>query len=168
MNADWTEEGTFKPVEIDVLLDDCLEMFKGLFILKDIQVEMRISVHGQRVLGYQFGLEQVFKNLVLNVVAAMDGLIDKTITITVTPSMIPVFVDVTIEDSGCGIREEFMTKIFEPYFTDKHNENCLDLEIIKNIIEKHGGKVLVESQLGAGSKFIVRLPAMQMSKKAYS
>jgi signal transduction histidine kinase len=164
MNVGLTEEGEFKPVEIDVLLDGCLEMFKGLFILKDIQVERRIPVHGQRVLGNQFGLEQVFKNLVLNAVDAMDGLIDKTMTITITPPMNMAFVEVTIEDTGCGIREEFMSRIFEPYFTDKRNGTGLGLEIIKNIVEKHGGKALVESQVGAGSKFIVRLPAFQMNE----
>jgi signal transduction histidine kinase len=166
MNAGWTEEGTFKPVEIDVLLDDCLEMFKGLFILKGIQVKKKIPVHGQRVLGDQFGLEQVFKNLVLNAVDAMDGLIDKTLTIIVTPPDNPAYVEVAIEDRGCGIREEFMARIFEPYFTNKRNGNGLGLEIIKNIVEKHGGKVLVESRVGSGSTFIVRLPAMQMSRDA--
>lgn len=167
MNAGWTEEGTFEPVELDVLLDGCLEMFKGLFILKDIQVERKIPMHGRWVLGNQFSLEQVFKNLVLNAVDAMDGLIDKTLTITVTPRKNPEYVEVAIEDRGCGIREEFMTRIFEPYFTDKRNGNGLGLEIIKNIVEKHGGKVFVESQVGVGSTFIVRLPAMQMSRDAW-
>lgn len=115
-------------------------------------------------MGDQFGLEQVIKNLVLNAVDAMDGRTEKTLTITVTPPTNSATVGFIIEDTGCGIREEILSKIFEPYFTDKHNGNGLGLEIIKNIVEKHSGEVLVESQVGTGSKFTIRLPAVPMSR----
>jgi len=158
-----TEEGKLKPVELDALLDGCLEMFKGLFALKGIQVERSIPVPGLRVPGDQFGLEQVFNNLILNAVDAMDGRIKKTLTIAVTPPKNSASVEVTIEDTGCGIREEILTRIFEPYFTCKRDGNGLGLEIIKNIVEKHSGEVLVESLVGTGSTFTIRLPAMPMA-----
>jgi signal transduction histidine kinase len=112
-------------------------------------------------MGDQFGLEQVFKNLILNAVDAMDGRADKTLTVTVTPPPGPAFVEVTVEDTGWGIREELLNKIFEPYFTDKSQGNGLGLVVIKNAVEKHGGKVFVKSQVGVGTRFTVRLPAMQ-------
>lgn len=163
MNAGRTEEGKCEPVELDALLDDCLGMFQSMFILKGVQVERKIPVvQGLRVMGDPFDLEQVFKNLVLNAVDAMDGRFDKALTVTVTPPRGPASVEVTIEDTGCGIREEFLNKIFEPYFTDKSQGNGLGLVVVKNAVEKHGGKVRVESRVGVGSKFTVRLPAMQM------
>jgi signal transduction histidine kinase len=158
-----TEEDKLKPIELDALLGGCLEMFKGLFALKGIQVERRITVPGLRVPGDQFGLEQVFNNLILNAVDAMDGRIKKTLTIAVVPPKNSASVEITIKDTGCGIREEILTRIFEPYFTSKRDGNGLGLEIIKNIVEKHSGEVLVESLVGTGSTFTIRLPAMPMA-----
>jgi signal transduction histidine kinase len=162
MNAGRTEVGKCESVELDALLDSCLGMFQGMFVLKGVQVKRLIPVQGLRVLGDPFSFEQIFKNLILNAVDSMDDRTDKTLTVTVTPPQGPASVEVTIEDTGCGIREEFLNKIFEPYFTDKSQGNGLGLVVIKTAVEKHGGKVLVESRVGVGSKFTVRLPAMQM------
>lgn len=160
MNAGRAQEVKFEPVALDALLEGCLEMFHGMFILKGVQVIKAIPAQGLRVAGDQFGLEQVFKNLVLNAIDAMDGRTNKTLTVTVTPPQGPGFVEVGMEDTGYGIREELIEKIFEPYFTDKSQGNGLGLVVIKNVVEKHGGNVLVESRVGAGSKFTIRLPAM--------
>ena len=162
MNAGQAKERNREPVELDALLDGCLEMFQSIFILKGVQVKTKIPMQGLRVLGDKFGLEQVFKNLILNAVDAMDGRTDKTLTVTVTSPQGPAFVEVTVEDTGCGIREELLNKIFEPYFTDKSQGNGLGLVVTKNAVEKHGGRVLVESQVGVGTRFTVSLPAMQM------
>ena len=162
MNAGRAEESKCEPVNLDVLLEGCLEIFQGLFILKDVQVIKVEPVDETWVRGDRFGLEQVFKNLILNAVDAMDGRTDKKLSaiITLLPDLISV--EIAIEDTGCGIREELLPKIFEPYFTEKSDGNGLGLEIIKNVVEKHNGKVLVESQVGVGSKFCVHLPAMQI------
>jgi signal transduction histidine kinase len=116
--------------------------------------------------GDPFGLEQVFKNLISNAIDAMDGRTDKTLTVTVTPTQGTSFVEVNMEDTGCGIPEEHLNKIFEPYFTDKSQGNGLGLVVIKEIVEKHGGKVFVTSRVGVGSKFIVSLPVVQMNRLA--
>jgi two-component system NtrC family sensor kinase len=164
MNAGRAEGSKCEPVKLDALLDDCLEIFQGLFILKEIHVEKRIPVPGQWVRGDRFGLEQVFKNLILNSVDAMDGRYDKKLSIAITPLPDLPSVEIAIEDTGCGIREELLPKIFEPYFTEKRDGNGLGLEIIKDVVEKHNGKVLVESRVGDGSTFRVHLPVMQMAE----
>ncbi len=137
MNAGRPEEDKFEPVELDTLLNACLEMFQGVFILKGIQVKRKFLLQGLRVPGDPFGLEQVFKNLILNAIDAMDCRTDKTLTVTVTPSQGTSFVEVSVEDTGCGIPEELLNKIFEPYFTDKSQGNGLGLVVIKDIVEKH-------------------------------
>lgn len=161
MNAGRTTERECKPVKLDTLLCDCLEMFNGLFILKDVEVGIKISVHGLKVLGDRFSLEQVINNLILNAVDAMDGRDDKKLNASITLLPDLESAEITIEDTGCGIREEILSKIFEPYFTEKRDGNGLGLEIIKNIVEKHNGKVLVESREGIGSRFSVQLPVIQ-------
>jgi signal transduction histidine kinase len=161
MNAGRPQVGKCESVEIDALLDGCLGTFQGIFVLKGVQVKRQISGQGLRVLGDPFGLEQIFKNLILNAVDAMDDRADKILTVTVTPPKHPEFVEISIEDTGCGIREELLNNIFEPYFTEKSHGNGLGLVVVRNAVEKHGGKVLVESRVGLGSKFTVCLPAMQ-------
>ncbi|MBI5589348.1 MAG: response regulator [Deltaproteobacteria bacterium] len=165
MNAGRMEASKFEPVDLHALLDACLEMFQGIFTLKGIQVERKIPGQEPWIMGDRFSLEQVFNNLMLNAADAMNGRSEKTLTITVTPGQGPDFVDVTVEDTGCGIREDFLDKIFEPYFTDKSQGNGLGLVVIKNAVEKHGGKVLVESRLGVGTRFTVRLPAMRTDRR---
>lgn len=164
INAGRMEVSKCEPIELDTLLDDCLEMFESLFLLKGVLVKKKIPMHGLHVMGNRFSLEQIFNNLILNAVDAMDGRTEKKISVTIT--LLPDFtsVEIAIEDTGCGIREELLAKIFEPYFTDKRNGNGLGLEIIKNVVEKHGGKVLVESQVGRGTRFSVHLPIMQMAE----
>ena len=164
INAGSMVEGRFEPVEIDTLLDRCLEMFHGLLILKNIQVHKQISMGRMRIVGDQFGLEQVFKNLFLNAVDAMDGMPEKKLNVTVTPRRDLTLVEIIVKDTGCGIRKELLQKIFEPYFTNKRDGNGLGLEITKNVVEKHGGKVFVDSNVGIGSAFAVHLPAIQMER----
>jgi signal transduction histidine kinase len=94
----------------------------------------------------------------------MDDCTEKKLcaSIMVLPDLASI--EIAIEDTGCGIREELLSKIFEPYFTEKRDGNGLGLEIIKDVIEKHNGNIVVESQVGIGSKFRVRLPAMQTAE----
>lgn len=164
MNAGRDEENTLDSVELNALLAGCLEMFQGLFILKGVQVQKKLSEPGLSIQGNRFGLEQVFKNLLLNAIDAMDDRIEKKLSITTTPLPDTAAVEVAIEDTGCGIGQDIVARIFEPYFTAKRNGNGLGLEIVKSVVEKHGGKVFVESMVGIGSKFTVRLPAMQTTE----
>jgi len=137
-------------------------MFQGMFILKGVRVEREIPAQGLRVLGDRLGLEQVFNNLILNAVDAMDDRLEKTLRVTAAAPQGPASIEVTVEDTGCGIRQECMNKIFEPYFTGKSQGNGLGLAVVKNVVEKHGGKILVRSRMGNGSKFSVHFPAARM------
>jgi signal transduction histidine kinase len=164
MNGRLTKEDAFTPVELNTLLDGCLKMFQGMIVLKGIQVKKIVSVDELWVMGDRFSLEHVFNNLVLNAIEAMDGQTDKTLTVSVRPSHDLSSAEAIIEDTGCGIRSEFLKKIFEPYFTDKSQGNGLGLVVLNNCVEKHGGRVLVESRMGIGSRFTISLPAVQMSR----
>ena len=60
-----------------------------------------------------------------------------------------------IRDTGVGIPPENLSKIFSPFFTTKHRGTGLGLAITRTIVEKHGGKITVESEVGKGTAFIV-------------
>jgi two-component system, cell cycle sensor histidine kinase and response regulator CckA len=68
---------------------------------------------------------------------------------------------ITIEDEGTGIPKEHLSRIFDPYFTTKQKGSGLGLATSYAIIKKHGGDILVESELGLGSRFHVFLPAVR-------
>ena len=106
---------------------------------------------------YPDELNQVWTNLIHNAIQAMDN--QGTLTIDVAQENQQVKIGIT--DSGKGIPSEVMPKIFEPFFTTKPpgEGSGMGLNIVKKIVEKHQGKITVESQPG-NTKFTVYLPSV--------
>jgi len=117
-------------------------------------------------------LAQVIQNIVLNANEAMAG--RGTVTIEVTNRDIPAkanprlpdggkYVRIDIQDSGIGISEQNLSKIFDPYFTTKQRGSGLGLATSYSIIKNHGGIIEVISEPHRGSTFTVYLPASKDS-----
>jgi CheY-like chemotaxis protein len=111
-------------------------------------------------------LSQVIHNLVINAVQAMpDGGI---ITIGAENyRSIPEgqkCVRISVADTGTGIPEQHLQRIFDPYFTTKQQGSGLGLATCYSIIKKHGGIITVESTLGKGSTFHLALPASELNR----
>jgi two-component system, NtrC family, sensor kinase len=121
---------------------------RGIEIIRDYQPVSRIWC-------YPDELVQVWTNLIHNGIQAMNH--RGSLTICVREENDDVMVRVT--DNGCGIPEEIRAKIFDPFFTTKAagEGSGLGLDIVQKIIDKHSGKIDVESQPGE-TKFTVRLP----------
>ncbi len=77
-------------------------------------------------------------------------------------------VRIEVEDNGCGIAEDILPHIFEPFYTTKDSEkgSGLGLSIVHDIVREHGGEITVDSAIGRGSRFTVILPVDQDSAKA--
>jgi two-component system NtrC family sensor kinase len=99
-------------------------------------------------------LRQVFLNLFANATDAMP----KGGTINVATTIQDKDVVFTISDTGTGISQENIDKIFEPLFTTKSNGTGLGLTVSRSIIEEHGGTIMVESETNKGTKFTIKLP----------
>jgi signal transduction histidine kinase len=105
-------------------------------------------------------LEQVFLNLILNARDAMPGGGRLAIDTYAGQST----VHIRFADSGVGIEEEDLPRIFEPYFTTKEDRGTgLGLAICQRIITQHGGRISVSSRLGEGAVFILHLPISHQS-----
>jgi PAS domain S-box-containing protein len=112
-------------------------------------------------------MNQVINNLIINADQAMPegGIIKVCIeNLTVEPGDIPTirdgrYVRLSIEDQGTGISEDHQHKIFDPYFTTKQKGSGLGLATVYSIIKSHDGYIKVESKVGAGTTFLVYLPA---------
>jgi signal transduction histidine kinase len=102
-------------------------------------------------------IEQVFINLITNAVQAMSSR-DKAGKLEISTWAENGFIVTEFKDNGGGIPEENLGKIFEPLFTTKTKGIGLGLAVSKRIIEAHEGSIEVESELGKGSTFKVKLP----------
>ena len=72
-----------------------------------------------------------------------------------------MYVEISIKDSGIGIPEKYIHRLFDPYFTTKEKGSGLGLATSYSIIKNHGGLIDVKSKLGKGSTFFVYLPAVE-------
>ena len=105
---------------------------------------------------YQDEISQVWTNLIQNAIQAMkqEG------TLTITTRHEGEHVSVSFKDTGPGIEPDIMDKIFEPFYTTKKQGegSGLGLDIVKKIIDKHKGTIMVDSNLGEGATFIIKIP----------
>jgi signal transduction histidine kinase len=104
-------------------------------------------------------MKQVFMNLVLNAIQAMKN--GGAISISTRPyskNQAGQFVQVEVRDNGLGIPEENLEHIFDPFFTNKDEGSGLGLSISHQIVQEHGGYIMVESKVGVGTSFFVNIP----------
>jgi signal transduction histidine kinase len=104
-------------------------------------------------------IEQVLMNLVLNAIQAIRGAgTVRVVTRTADDRCV-----IEVEDTGCGIPANLLPRIFDPFFTTKGTGEGtgLGLSVSLGIVERHGGELLVESEVGKGSTFTVLLPLVR-------
>ncbi|HPD68751.1 MAG TPA: ATP-binding protein [Rectinema sp.] len=107
-------------------------------------------------------LKQALLNIVKNAIAAMPN--GGTLTISAVTRHDEL--QISISDTGIGIPEELLAKIFEPYFTTKESGTGLGLTITFKIIKEHNGEITVESKPSKGSTFTIHLPIPQPEQKS--
>ncbi len=149
------DEADFKPTDINENIESTLKiaghLFKGgIQVIKEFsQVPM--------VQAFPAQMNQVFLNLITNAVHAVD---ERTGRITIRTMQQGNSVIIKVIDNGKGIPPENLKKIFDPFFTTKPvgQGTGLGLSIAYKIIEKHNGKIEVQSQVGRGTEFTITLP----------
>ena len=101
-------------------------------------------------------VRQVVLNLLFNAVQA----IERNGVVTISTQAKQDFVDITVEDTGCGIAEEHLPRIFTPFFSTKPQGKGtgLGLAICRGIIERLGGHISVTSEVGKCTTFTIHLP----------
>lgn len=119
---------------------------------------------------YAGKLNQVFLNIISNAAYAVDKKFGEAGggEIKVSTAIVNNNVEISIADNGIGMSEQTMKKIFEPFFTTKDvgEGTGLGMSIAYNTIRKHNGQILVNSEVGKGTEFILKIPAVYDTKAA--
>jgi signal transduction histidine kinase len=149
----------FEKVSLDDLARDVLETFQPVALDRALRLEAAITP-GMLITGDRGRLFQVLANLLDNALkyTATGG----RVRLSVEPDGRGAGTMVSVADDGVGIAEKDLPHIFERYYRGDENRSGpgagLGLPLVQGVVEAHGGKVTVESELGKGSTFRVFLP----------
>jgi signal transduction histidine kinase len=145
-------ELTFQQHTLQEILDECIAMTTDRINLNRITVTKDYPEHPLEISANKSKLMIAFTNILVNAVEAMEagkGQLDISMSAT------PEFYHVSIRDNGKGIPEEYLSKLFEPFFTLKKNGIGLGLAASYSIIQSHKAAVQVESKENGGTNFII-------------
>jgi signal transduction histidine kinase len=160
LNFSRTSGTEFTDVDVNKVIADTLALLEHQFKVGRVRVQKDFAPHLPAITGNPGRLQQVFLNLFLNAKDAMPG--GGTLHITTSNG---TGVSVSVADTGSGIAQEHITRIYDPFFTTKTNPRNgqnrgtgLGLSVTYGIIQEHAGKIRVESRPGAGTTFFLDFP----------
>jgi len=148
-----------RKVEINDIIQ---EVLSHSVIPKNVKLIEKLAKSLPSILADSDQLKQVFGNIILNATQAMSkgGQLIVKSAVQNQDYLVISFID-----SGEGISEENLEKLFNPLFTTKAKGIGLGLAICKSIVENHGGNIEAQSEIGRGSTFLIRLPIKRMETK---
>ncbi len=147
---------TFTLLDVATLLEECVDFLRPLADQANIELVLQASSSSQLIPADRHCLMQLFLNLALNAFRAMPE--GGRFRISVQPPSIPGMLEIKVSDTGCGISDEHLARIFEAGFTTRPGGVGLGLAVCRKIVAQHGGRMAVESTAGAGTTFSVCLP----------
>lgn len=147
-----------RPCNVNELILYTLSLVERQSVFQNIQISKNLDLQIPIILLDGNQIQQVFMNVLLNSADAMANGGSLTISSSWAPS--DSLVKVKFCDTGCGIPEENLSKIFDPFFTTKSAKKGtgLGLAVSYGIIERHRGRIEVQSEMGKGTTFTIQLP----------
>ncbi|NOX97129.1 MAG: HAMP domain-containing protein, partial [Nitrospirae bacterium] len=158
------------------ILDKTLGLVKIQFSERNIKVVRNYKKGLPPAMIDEDLMSQVFLNLITNALQAMSegGILTVTVRLKVENQKFKTedknsstetnFIEISFRDTGCGIPETELSKVFNPFFSIREGGTGLGLSIVHKIIETHGGEISVESQVGKGTTFTLKLPVAQKTE----
>ena len=151
---------SFEKYSLNDLVNKVLKLATTELEQSGIQLNLNLASSMPNVMMDIGLMQQVLLNLIKNAIQAMNNC-ENGKNITIDTYLDGTNAVLAVSDTGCGMTEKQMEKIFEPYFTTKSEGNGLGLTIVFKIIKEHGGDIHVRSTLGEGSQFTITLPIPQ-------
>ncbi|MBP8975458.1 MAG: GAF domain-containing protein [Bacteroidetes bacterium] len=151
----------FQPTDVNKVIMDTIAIVEHEYKLDRIEFELDLQGDLPLIPGNSNYLQQVFLNLAINARDAMPQ--GGKVIIQTSSDYFHVFV--SFSDTGAGISQENLDKIFQPFFTTKEEGKGtgLGLAICRKIVNQHEGEISVESEVGKGTTFTIKLPIRRTS-----
>jgi two-component system NtrC family sensor kinase len=139
---------------INPVVEETMVLLEPEAVQRRVEVRRELADRLPEVNADRDQLKQAFRNIVLNAYEAMPGggrLIIRTLRQG-------GWVVTEFADTGAGISSENLNRIFDPFFTTKSGGSGLGLSVVYGIIDRHNGKIEIESEPGRGTRFVIKLP----------
>lgn len=147
-----------KHIDVVSALGEALSLVEHQLSMQGVALEKNLGA--PTLVEADFGqLRQAFLNIVLNACDAMarGGKLTVTSRVLAPERM----VEIVFEDTGVGIPPDHLSKILDPFFTTKEKGTGLGLSVVYGIVERHKGKLDIQSQVGKGTRVTIRLPVVE-------
>ena len=147
-------------VDLNEVVDRSLMLVRHHLEISGVKLHSQLLEGDSHIVADAGQLQQALVALLVNAVEAMSGLEDDEGELSVLLSSTDDEVLIDIADNGPGVPQEILPQIFDPFFSTKEAENGvgLGLAVVYGIIQRHGGRIDVESEIGRGAIFHLRLP----------
>ncbi|WP_414474146.1 PAS domain S-box protein [Microvirga sp. M2] len=133
---------------------------------KGVRVSYRLDTNASLVLADRIQIQQVLLNLIRNAIEAMQDAPKRELVIASHALSQDGLVEVSVTDTGTGIEPEVLERLFQPFVTTKKHGMGVGLSICRTIIESHGGKIWIESEVGQGTVFRFTLRTVSQEELA--
>jgi signal transduction histidine kinase len=148
------------PVNIGDLVREVVGLVHGVLENQGVSLQVELQQGLPRVMADRAQLQQVFLNLIMNALEAMNSVENRKRSLLVKSEHHGARdVLIAVEDSGPGINQNDMDRIFDAFFTTKSHGMGLGLSICRSIVESHGGRLWASARVPHGSVFYVQLPS---------
>jgi len=151
----------FRPVDVNQIIRDVRKLLSHGILSSQVRLSGELADGLPVTMGDANQLKQAFLNIINNAIQS----IEDGGEVRVTTQQRGEWIVVRIADSGPGISEEVMGKLFVPFFTTRKTGSGLGLAVTRRIIENHGGEIEVDSEVGKGTIFEVRVPIVRSSQE---
>ncbi len=159
-----------RPMDVRLRFESLNKIIEDLFAFitpeltqQDISVTMELEEYLPKLRMDENLLKQALLNIIKNAMSAMEG---RKGELTVSTKNEGDTVDLTISDTGKGMDEATMSKMFEPYFTTKASGSGLGLTMVFKVVKEHQGEILVNSVAGKGASFSIKFPVPTTQRRA--
>jgi two-component system NtrC family sensor kinase len=149
-------------VQVNAVVDEALQLITHQLAIQGVGLDKRLSPVPQ-VLADFGQLRQAVVNVALNAVEAMGK--GGTLSLATRPAA-GGGVEIVISDTGPGIQKEHLAHVFEPFFTTKEKGTGLGLSVVYGIVQRHHGRIDVDSEPGRGTTFTIALPPASAGERA--
>lgn len=146
-----------QPARVSELIDETVEFLQGTLLNKQIEV-VRAYTKQDEVTVDPGQMKQVFLNVLLNSIEAME----RPGCISISSVMENGHLEVMVADTGPGIPKKDLPHVFDPFYTTKPMGTGLGLSVAHSIVQEHGGRVAIESDVGRGTTVRIQLPVSEV------